>query len=115
MTYLIEEYSLPAIHFINEAKAGIVTAYELPEVYKTNLTLSLDTYYEPVCDSSCLDEIIYYQMFLYGTDVCQNEQGKIFMKRVFLENFDDLYPCAADYRLSINHDFLYKYKHRLGG
>ena len=98
VTFFIEEYGLEVIHYINEAKSGIVTAYELPELYRTNLTLSLDTYYEPVCNSSCSDTIIYYKMILYGTGICQSERGKIFIKRMFLENFDDLYPCASDKR-----------------
>jgi hypothetical protein len=97
VTYFIEEYGLLAIHYINEAKIGIAIAYELPEECKTNLTLSLDTYYEPVRDSSCMDEIVYYQMVLYGSNICQSESGQTFMKRMFLENFDDLYPCAQDY------------------
>ena len=98
VTYLIEEIALQGVHFINEAKMGIVTAYELPELCRTNLTLSIDTYYEPVCDASCSDEIVYYKMEMTGTDICSDDEGRVFMKRMFVENFSNFYTCALDYR-----------------
>ena len=99
VTFFIEEWALQGIHCINVAKSGIVTAFEIPELYRTNVTLSLDTYYEPVCNSSCTDEVVYYQMSLEGTDICSTDAGKIMIKRAFLEIFDELYPfCSGSNR-----------------
>jgi len=100
VTYFIEEWALQGIHCINVAKSGIVTAFDLPELCRTNVTLSLDTYYEKTCNCTCTDEVVYYEMRLEGTDICKDRTGQAEMRRAFLETFEDLYPCGRKDRLA---------------
>ena len=100
VTMLVEEYIKMGIHFVNEAKWGLVTAYSLPEHCRTNYTMSLDTFYEPVCNKNgCSSNILNFDVTLKNSDICMNEDGKRLMNRIFIDYFYEMFStCEEDYK-----------------